>query len=182
MERIKILSEKDVSLVAPEKEDIFLWYKWMNDIDIQSKLLSFYGQIITYKNEEEYFDSINKDDKNLTFSIYIEDIKKTIWNVSLMNIDYKNSHAELWIAIFDRTNQWKWYGTKTLKLAQKYCFEILWLNKLYLRYLSTNKVAGNLYKNCWFKEVWRLKQHFYIFWEYHDGVIMEILKKEYFNL
>jgi len=148
MERIKILSLEDVSLVVPEKDDILLWYEWINDVDIQSKIWSIFGQIITYKNEENYFENLNKDDKKLTFSIYIETIKKTIWNISLDNIDYKNSNAEFWIAIFDKGNQWKWYGTKAVKLAQKYCFEILWLNKLIFR------VFINKYHSL--KDIWIL--------------------------
>jgi len=140
-----------------------------------------FWKIISKESEESYYDSLNKDDKNLTFSIYIESINKVIWNISLKNIDYKNSHCELWISIFDKENQDKWYWTESIKLIQKYVFEVLWLNKLYLRYLAKNNRAWKVYEKCWFVEIWRQKEHEYRFGEYIDNVMMEIMKKDYFT-
>ncbi len=181
MQRIKILTWEKVYLVVPEEQDIEVWYKWVNDIENQSFLWTMFWNIITYKNEKEYFENLNKDDKQLTFSIYVENIKKTIWNISLLNIDYKNSHCELWIAVFDKENQDKWYWSEAIKLIQKYAFEVLWLNKLYLRYISSNPRAWHVYSKLWFVEIWIMKQQEYRFWEYFDVVIMEILREEYLS-
>lgn len=181
MERVKILSWDKVSLVVPEKEDVKLWYKWVNDIENQMYLWSMFWRIISEKSEEEFFENLNKTDDNITFSIYVEEINKSIWNIWLIKLDYKSSNAELWIAIFDKENQNKWYWTEAIKLIQKYVFEILWLNKFYLRYISFNTRAWKVYEKCWFKSVWIMKKHEYRMWSYHDIVIMEILKEEYLN-
>lgn len=179
MERVKVISWNRVSLVVPEKYDIDLWYKWINDTEIQSFLWPVFWSIISKKSEEDFFESLNKDNKTLTFSIYSEELNKSIWNISLNSIDYKNNHSELWIAIFDKDNQNKGYWTEAIKLILKYAFEILWLNKVYLRYISNNSRAKEVYEKCWFTEVWRMKNHEYRFWEYYDDVIMEIFGDEY---
>jgi len=179
--RVIIMEWNPISLVVPEKQDVELWYKWVNNIEIQSYLLSMFWTIISKESEEKYFESLNKDDKELTFSIYINDEGKVIWNISLMNINYKNSHTELWIAIFDKDNQNKWYWSKSIQLIQKYVFEVLWLNKLYLRYISTNNRAWKVYSKLWFIEKGRLKDHHYTMWEYNDEVYMELMHKEFLN-
>jgi len=118
---------KKVSLVVPEKEDIELWYRWINNIENQSYLWTIFWTIISRESEEEYYNSMNKDDKKLIFSIYIKWDNKTIWNIALMKIDYKNSHTELWVAIFDKEDQNKWYWTETIKLIQEYTLSIIYL-------------------------------------------------------
>lgn len=179
MDRIIILEENDICLSVPEIEDIDLWYKWVNDIENQSLLWSMFWTIISYKSEQDFFYSLNKDDSKITFSIFVNSLKKSIWNISLFDIDYKNSRAEIWIAIFDKNNQWKWFWTLAMKLIQKYAFEVLWLNKIYLKYIWFNKKAWKVYSNVWFIEVWTLKNHEYRLWKYHDLVIMELFKKDY---
>lgn len=179
MERIKILLWKKISLVVPQIEDVDLWYRWMNDLEIQSYIGTKFWTIVTYDYEKKYFESMNTDNKNITFSIYVEKAKKCIWNVSLMRLDYINKHGELWIAIFDKKNQDKWYGSEAIKLVQKYFFEILWLNKLSLRYITLNKRAEKVYTNLWFKQTGILRQNKFLYWKYYDDIIMDLLREEY---
>lgn len=179
MQRVKMLSWDRISLVVPEKQDIKGWYEWLNNIETQGFLWPIFGNIISLENEEKYYEDLNKNDKQLTFSIFVEETQKVIWNISLMDIDYKNSHCEMWIAIFDVESRWKWYGRESIQLIKKYVFEILGLNKLYLRYISHNTHAAKTYEKCWFVETGRMYQHNYRFWKYYDDVLMEILKKDY---
>lgn len=179
MERIKVLSWEKVSLIVPEKEDTKIWYAWVNDIETQSYLGSMYGEIITLEDEEEYYESIRKDTSTKLFCIYTEEFKKVIWNISLMWVDYKNRKAELWIAIFDKESQNKWYGTESIKLMLKYAFEVLWLNKVNLRFVEFNKRAQAVYVKIWFKQVWRLKKEIFINWKLHDYILMEIFAKDF---
>ena len=179
MDRVKVLIWEKISLVVPEKEDIKLWYVWVNDIETQSYLGSMYGEIITIEDEEEYYDSIRKDTSIKLFCIYTEESKKVIWNVSLMWIDYKNRKAELWIAIFDKEQQNKWYGTESIKLMLKYAFEVLWLNKVNLRFVEFNKRAQKVYEKIWFKQVGRLTKEIFVWWKYYDDILMEIFAEDF---
>ncbi len=178
MKRIKVLKWEKISLVVPEKEDVEVWYKGINDIETQAFLNQFWN-ILHKETEEEYYESLRKDEKGKTFCIFVNKIEKVIWNVSLMNIDYFSRNAEIWIAIFDKKEQDKWYGTEALELILKYAFEILWLHKVFLRYLDFNKRAEKVYKKLWFREIWTKKEEKYIFWEYKDEILMEMMRSEY---
>lgn len=180
--RIKVLESNNVSLIVPEIQDIDVWYKWVNDIWIQSYLWTVFWTVITIEKEKEYYENLNKNDKSVTFSIYLNNENIVIWNISLMNIDYKNKHSELWVAIFDKDYLNKWYWSEAIKLIMKYNFDILGMNKLYLKYVDSNARAWKVYLNLWFKEIWRLKEHNYAFWKFRDDVLMELLKKEYISI
>ncbi len=177
--RIIVINWEKISLIVPEKQDIEIWYKWINNIEIQSYLWLMFWSIISKEAEEKYYDNLNKNKEQLTFSIFINQDKKVIWNISLMKIDFRNMHTELWIVITDEKNLSKWYWTESIYLILKYVFDVLWLNKVYLRLNSKNTRAKKVYDKLWFIEVWRFKKHNYIFWEFHDEIIMEIFKEKF---
>lgn len=105
--------------------------------------------------------------------------KKIIGNIGLNSIDDFTRKASMWIAIFDKKNQDKWYGTGAIELLLEYVFDYLWFNKLKLNYIKFNDRVAKVYEKCWFKKVWVLKEESYIMWEYHDEVYMEIMRKDY---
>ncbi len=181
MERIKILEWKNISFVVPEKQDIELWYKWINDFETQSYLGSMYGNIIFKEDEEEYYEIVRKDKTNKLFMIYVNDDKKVIWNINLFKLDFFNRKAELWVAIFDKNSREKWYGTESIKLILKYWFEVLWLNKINLRFIEFNKRAQKVYEKVWFKECWRLKQESFRNWKFYDDIYMEIFARDFLS-
>lgn len=178
-ERVKILTWERISLVVPEKQDIELWYRWVNDIETALYIWSNFWKVIYRENEEEFYDNLIKEKDNNTFCIYIEKESKVVWYIALTDINYRDRNASILIAIFDKENQNKWYWTEAMKLILKYAFEVLWLNKVQLWYLWTNVRAKKVYENIWFKEVWRLRDDVYAMWKFHDKVIMEIFKEEF---
>lgn len=182
MERIKVLTWEKVSLVVPEKQDINTWMHWLNDIETQAFMWPIFWNLITHENEEKYYENLNKDDKQLTFSILVLWQNKVIWNISLMNIDYQNRRCDLGVAILDINSREKWYWTDSIKLILKYAFEVLWLNKVKLKYIDINYRAKATYEKFWFKEVWRLKQENFRYGEYYDDIIMELMRDDYLKI
>lgn len=173
MQRVVIKKWKDISLVVPEKSDISMWYKGMNDLEVQKNIITPFGYICSLEDEEKFYEKCNKQFKN-TFCIYDHQKKKTIWNIGLNHMNFMFRNAELWIVLFDSTTRWKWIGQQAIELLLEYSFSHLWLNKIYLEVLGSNEIAINCYKKCGFEEVGRLKKHCYLGWEYHDKVIMEV--------
>lgn len=179
MERIKVLEWKRISLVVPEKQDIDIWYRWMNKIDIAKNLLNTFGNVWYREDEEEFYENQRKNKNNVMYSIYLNNEKKTIWNIGLNSIDKLSRRTEMWIAIFEEEYLSKWYWSEAIKLILKYAFEIIWLHKVFLRYVSFNKRWEKAYEKVWFKKCWVLKEHSYIMWKYYDEVYMEIFKKDF---
>lgn len=178
-ERVKVLIWEKISLVVPEKKDINLWYKWVNDIETQTFISANFWKIFYKEDEEEYYENLRKKENDITFSIMINENWKIIWNTSLHNISYKNRNCLFWISIFDKENQNKWYWTETVKLVLKYAFEVLWLNKVKLTYVWLNERGKKVYERVGFREVGRLKDEVYIKWSYYDDVLMEIFREEF---
>jgi len=79
-----------VSLVVPEESDAVIWYEWVNNIETQFFLWSMYGEILTVEDEKEYFHMVRKDKTMRLFSLYANETKKVIGNISLINLDFQN--------------------------------------------------------------------------------------------
>ncbi len=181
MQRIKILEWDKVSLVVPEKQDIEIWYKGINNIETQSYLGSMYWDIIFKEDEEDYYELVRKNKNNRLFCIYINNEKKVIWNINLFDIDLLNRKAELWIVIFDIENRNKWYWSESINLILKFWFKALWLNKIKLRFVDFNERAQKVYEKIWFKKCWELKEEVFRNWEFHNDIYMEIFSKDFLN-
>lgn len=179
MKRVKIMVGDRVSLVVPEKEDVDIWYRWMNNIEISKNLVHSFGNVWFKEDEEDFYEVQRKNKNNALFSLYINEEKKIIWNIALNNINKLSRNAEMWIAIFEEENLSKWYGSDAINLILKYAFEVLWLKKVFLRYISFNKRWEKAYAKVWFKKCWVLKDHSYVMWKYYDEVLMEIFKKDF---
>lgn len=180
MERIEVMTWERVSLVVPEREDAKIWYKQMNDIENQTFLWQMW-KIFLLESEYDYYDNLKNLNNQKTFSIMIRESWKIIWNISLFEISEKNRNATLWVLLWDKEEQNKWYWTETLNLILKYGFEVLWLHKIKLEVLVTNKRAKKVYEKVWFKEVWIFKEDIFDYEKYIDKIIMEIMRKDYFS-
>lgn len=180
MERIIVLKWEKVALVVPEREDSVLWYKFINDIENQI-FLNQRWRLASLEAEYEYYDNLkNRNDKKM-LSIMILESKKIIWSISLFDISEKNNNAVLWVLLWDKQEQNKWFWTETISLMLKYWFEVLGLHKIKLEALETNSRAIRVYEKCWFKEYWRAKEEYFDWDKYFDTVCMEILRKDYFS-
>ncbi|MCD5382598.1 GNAT family N-acetyltransferase [Candidatus Gracilibacteria bacterium] len=174
MERIEVLSSKNISLVVPEKQDIKLWYQGVNNIETQKYLGSMFGQVISLEAEEDYFNKLKNDQSIRQFCIYVKPKSKIIGNISLMEIDFQNRKANFGIAIFDEKSRGKGYGTESIKLILEYAFEVLGLNKINLGFIEFNERARAVYEKIGFKYAGTLKQDFYQGGKYYDHILMEI--------
>lgn len=175
-ERVRIYSEWWISLVVPEKQDAEVWYKWMNNPEINQYMWpAVFGNLKSKEKAEERFLRLNnsKEDDNIYFWIFDDNADKFLWEVCLADIDFTARKAELWISILDITNTSKWIWTKAISMILKHAFDVLWLHKVYFEVLWSNERAIACYNKCWFEEVGRLKKHYYRMWKYHDQVWME---------
>lgn len=167
-----------ISLVVPEREDVKVWYKGINDIENQIFLNQRWA-LINLESEYEYYDNLKNIKNQKTFSIMIRENGKIIWNVSLMEISDKNRNAEMWIMICDKAEQNKGYGSETVELILKYWFEVLGLHKIRLLVLSTNSRAKYVYEKIWFREAWIFMEEIWDWEKYIDKIFMEIFRKDF---
>lgn len=70
-ERVKILEGEKVALALLEREDSLLWYRHMNDLEVQ-QFLSIGGYLLSKEVEQEYYDMVTKDPNMRIFAICVE--------------------------------------------------------------------------------------------------------------
>lgn len=120
---------------------------------------------------------MHKNECNIALGIYNADELKGIFR--LMNIDWIARVAELGIYIGDSKDRHKGYGRDGINLGLQYGFGKLNLAKIWLRVLSTNTTAQNLYESLGFEKEGVLKQHYYADGEHHDVTLFSLFARNY---
>lgn len=119
------------------------------------------------------------DSTRYDFAICLLDNDQIIGDLSILEIDQDNHKAGFRISLHSQNTTSKGYGTEATKLAQKFAFEVLKLNRLELEVFSHNIRGIKAYGKAGFKIEGILRQAHHINQTYSDEIIMGILKEEY---
>lgn len=167
---------KKVRLRAIEREDLPTFVRWFNDQEV-TRYLQMSGPL-SLAQEERWFQSKLEDEKNTVLAIETLD-GVHIGNLGLHNVDYRNRHAQLGIVIGEKEYWNQGYGTDAVRTALYYAFDELNLNRVFLRVYAYNQRAIRCYEKCGFRHEGTLRQDFFRNGEYHDTLIMGILRQEF---
>ena len=171
------ISRGKVYLSPIHTDDYELFTKWMNDKRI-TDWITTWPQIISITSEKEWLENVAKSwEYNL--AIIRKDGDKLLWTVWLFHIDHINQSAELWISIGDFDEHSKWYGADAINAMLSFSYDTLNLYNVFLQVKSFNKKAIACYKKVWFQEIWTRHHCQYCNGEWHDLVIMEMLKPDW---
>ena len=97
----------------------------------------------------------------------------------IINALTDDQRAELGIAVQDKTQWSKGYGTDAIKLAMEYGFDDLELNRIELTVDEANARGRRCYEKCGFVEEGLLRQHRFVEGEFGNTVVMSVLKSEW---
>jgi RimJ/RimL family protein N-acetyltransferase len=129
-------------------------------------------------DEESWYEAMRADSSQTVFAIETEACQH-IGNVSLMYINWKDRSAELGIVIGDKKQWGKGYGQDAIRTLLGFAFGEMNLNRVYLRVYADHAPAINAYRKCGFVEEGCLREDIYAEGEYHDMLVMGILKREF---
>lgn len=169
-----------VRLRAAERDDVKKFYGWVNDPDV-TRYLSLYLPMSTV-DEENWFEAMTKRDqseKTLVIEVRDGDGWKMIGNCAVFGIDPVNRLGELGIMLGEKDEWNKGYGTETMILLLRHCFDTLNLNRAYLRVYADNLRAKRSYEKAGFVEEGRLREAVYKCGNYDDVIIMSVLRSEW---
>lgn len=173
--------KKRVYLRAFELNDYLISTAWRNDSEV-TKNLGGNTFFVSSEREKKWIENaIYNDQKNFRFAICLCETNKYIGNISLLNVNWINRDAEFSIVIGDK-NEWnKGYGNEASIEILDYGFKHLNLHRIYLKVLSKNKRAIKLDEKIGFIKEGVLREAIFKNNQYHDLIIMSILRDEYFN-
>ena len=180
-ERPIIARGNKVALAPLVREDLEKFWYWVNDKEITQYLSDNLFRIIhTFEMEKNWLEKALINTPNqIRFAILEVKKLELIGIESIMKIDWYNRHGELGIFIGDKRYWGLGYGTEAIILLLDYAFNILNLNKIYLRVIEYNVRAIRAYKKIGFRVVGRLRNHRFRWGRYWDEFIMDILAEEF---
>ncbi|OLS24266.1 MAG: putative ribosomal N-acetyltransferase YdaF [Candidatus Heimdallarchaeota archaeon LC_2] len=118
--------------------------------------------------------------KGIGYVLAITDLDgKFLGICGLESINSIHRSATLGIAIHAKENWGKGYGTDAMITLCAFGFQIVNLNRIELDYHDFNIRAEKSYPIVGFKEIGRRRKAHFVLGQYHDTVIMDLLKSEF---
>lgn len=172
-----MLTAEHIYLRLMEEGDIPYKVKWVNDSEVRRTLNIDYP--ISEVGTKHWLNKVTTDGSRKDFIVCLNKYNTPIGYGGFLNIDIKNSKAELYMVIGDKTYWDKGYDKEIRKLLLDYAFKGLRLNRIYSYVLSENEKIMNLNKSSGFVIEGLLNKDVFTDGEYRDRYIMCILRENY---
>lgn len=174
-----MLKGKLVELKALERENVPQYVKWLNDPEVRKNLATGIQYPMTITEENDWFDSMLRQDNQKSFAIHTIEDGRLLGNVGLNSIEWKNQSAIVGIFIGDKSYWGKGYGTEAMRLILYLAFQELNLQRIELGVFVFNDRAIKSYKKLGFVEEGRRRRAIYRDGKFNDSILMSILREEY---
>ena len=169
-----------VRLRAIDRNDLPLFVSWLNDPEVRLGLLLYLP--ISQAEEEMWFEGMIKRPAE-EHPLMIEFETSNGWvpagNCGLFSHDWRIRKAEIGIFIGEKKYWNLGYGTKVMRLVLRLGFESMNLNRIFLKVYSNNPRAIRAYEKSGFVIEGRLRQAHFDNGQYHDILIMSVLRSEW---
>jgi RimJ/RimL family protein N-acetyltransferase len=153
---------------------------WMNDAEITQYLESRW-QAHTLESIKDFVRLMNASPNDVLFGIFLHEartINQHIGNIKIGNIHRLHSRAEVGLVIGSKAHWGKGYATEAIKIATRYGFEELNLNKLVAGMYADNLGSYNAFIKAGYRKVAELKQHCFSHGTYVDEFLVERCRNE----
>jgi RimJ/RimL family protein N-acetyltransferase len=171
-----ILEGQRVRLRPVQPGDLPKFVEWLADPDVR-RWLAALPEAPTLQDEVEWYEDSRANPDNVLWAI--ETVGGQLIGTVELRIAQHANRAELGIAIQDRSQWNKGYGTDTVRQVLDYGFGELGLNRIELTVDEENGRGRRCYEKCGFREEGLLRQHRIVDGEYGNTVMMAILREQW---
>ncbi|MBO4310608.1 MAG: GNAT family N-acetyltransferase [Lachnospiraceae bacterium] len=165
----------DIVTIRPitydDTEDII---RWRNSDYVRSRFID--QRLFTKESHEYWLKNFVETKKVDQFIIMLD--RKSVGSVYLRDIDYDKKEAEFGIFIGEESARGKGVGTKSAGLILKHAFEVLNLDKVFLRVYEDNAGAVKSYEKAGFVFKGR-KESITVNGAKREVLFMELEKKDF---
>jgi RimJ/RimL family protein N-acetyltransferase len=175
---IKFLEGERVYLRPIEEQDLGLFYTkalW----DKEGRKLTGTQTVFSRQGVQSWFERISTDSSRIDQIICLQENNQPIGDVSMMDIDHQNRSAVVRISIFKREYWGNGFGTVAMSLLLNFGFGIINLHRVGLDVFSYNIRGIKAYEKLGFKQEGTIRDALYYDGEYHDSILMGVLKSEF---
>jgi [ribosomal protein S5]-alanine N-acetyltransferase len=168
-----------VSLRAFEPEDLSLLHEWHNDGGI-NKWTGGVQRFVSSEYDKKWLEDKMLNNTNQVYcAIYDCVTKETIGYISLNDINYINRTAFWGGVVISPDHRNKGVATQAAFQMLEYGFFELGLQKISGKWLVGNTTSIFMAKALGFVQEGRLRREVFKGNEYHDTILMSILKEEF---
>lgn len=178
--KLPVIKGEKVILRPLSLRDAQRFCTWLADPDV-TVFLQNHGNPPTLAEEREWIRKQQRSKDSVQFAIDDQVSGEHIGICSLLKITNLDKRAEFGIFIGNKRFWGQGYGTEATWLLCNFGFRKLKLHRIYLRYIAYNFRGEKAYARVGFKKEGILRQHYYRNGNYHDGIIMGLLKNELKN-
>ncbi|MBI9056184.1 MAG: GNAT family N-acetyltransferase [Labilibaculum sp.] len=158
-------------------ENLPSFYNWIRDEEAIFYSLSIFQKMKTDQQIEDWFINTINNKKNSNHGIFVDDV--FVGYAGICGISTTNKSGEYFIFIGDKDYWGKGVGTEVTKQIVKIGFEELNLNRIMLTVSVPNKGGVKAYERAGFVLEGRFREAAFRNGQYHDKLVMSILKSEY---
>ncbi|MBC7572831.1 MAG: GNAT family N-acetyltransferase [Herminiimonas sp.] len=173
---------KKLTLRAIELRDLPLLHQWANDPVTQDGIgeLHFPSSMDFH---QAWFDGLKNDRLNHRFVVDVPDVG-IIGISSIVNIDWRNSHAWHGLVLGDASHRGKGYGIDAIMATMRFAFDELNLERLDGSMIEYNEhsIATYCGRHLGWKEEGRKRNYFFRKGRFWDQVVVGITKTDYVEL
>ncbi len=168
-----------IQLAAIQREYLPKYVEWLNDWQVAQFLMPGILAPFNLDDEKEWYENRHNKEGNYLFAILTLAENKLIGNCGLHQVDLKNRSAIFGIMIGEKDYWGKGYGTDATRTLIRYGFEELGLNRIELEVYDFNPRAIRAYEKAGFRRDGVHRQGLYRMGQFHDEIIMCILREEW---
>ncbi|PCH69628.1 MAG: GNAT family N-acetyltransferase [Bacteroidales bacterium] len=166
-----------IKLQALTLENLTPFYKWIKDEEAIIYSLSIFQGMKTDQQIKDWYTQSIIDKRNSNHGIFVDGVFVGYAGISRMsNI---NKSGEYFIFIGDKDYWGKGIGTQVTQMIVKIGFEELGLNRIMLTVSVPNIAGVKAYKRTGFVLEGRFREAALRNGEFHDKLVMSILKSEW---
>ena len=178
-ERRPIIRGEQVFLRPSEREDLPLFVRWFNDIDVLRNLAMFAP--MSDAAEAAWFDRMlaAQGSTDYHFVICLLTDGRPIGTIGLHGLDLQNGSADFGIAIGEKSEWSKGHGTDALRAICDFGFGEVRLERISLLVYAGNDRARRSYEKAGFVHEGTLRRAHFARGEHHDVHVMSLLRDEW---
>jgi RimJ/RimL family protein N-acetyltransferase len=168
-----------IELKPLSEEHISPFYSWLRDDETIKYSLTSFQQIASDEDIKLWFSNLLFNQNDFTLGIFLSADGTLIGYTGICNISTINKNGEYFIFIGDKSQWGKGIGTITTQKVVQFGFEKLNLNRIMLTVSEPNIGGIRAYEKAGFKIEGKLRQACFRDGEFHDKIMMSILKEEF---
>ncbi len=178
-----MLETKRLLLKYHTLENVEKMNTWSND-----SILSYYdddspenSKLIPIENTKKYIERIitEVDHSILRFGIHKKDDNSLIGFCVIAFIDDYNKNCKLGVTIGEKHEWGKGYGKETLNEIIRYCFEVLYMNRIGVEIYAFNERSIKMFENVGFVKEGIIRQLVFKNNNFEDQYMYGLLKSEW---